>query len=40
MASKVGMEALSSRRDVAKVKRDLAAADYAGERVVLLQAAD
>jgi peptide/nickel transport system substrate-binding protein len=40
MASKVGIEALSSRRDIAKVKRDLAAAGYAGERVVLLQAED
>jgi peptide/nickel transport system substrate-binding protein len=40
MASKAGMEALGSRRDMAKVKRDLAAAGYAGEKVVLLQAAD
>jgi peptide/nickel transport system substrate-binding protein len=40
MASKVGMEALTGRRDLAKVKRDLAAAGYAGEKVVLLQAAD
>ncbi len=40
MASKAGMEALKSRGDMAKVKRDLAAAGYAGERVVLLQAAD
>ena len=40
MASKAGMEALSSRRDVVKVKRDLAAAGYAGEKVVLLQAED
>jgi peptide/nickel transport system substrate-binding protein len=40
MASKARMEALSSRRDVAKVKRDLAAAGYAGEKVVLLQAQD
>src|SRR5882672_3909572 len=33
-------EPLRSRRDMGKVKRDLAAAGYAGERVVLLQAAD
>jgi peptide/nickel transport system substrate-binding protein len=40
MASKAGLEALSGRRDPAKVKRELAAAGYAGEKVVLLQAAD
>ena len=40
MASKAGMEALRSRRYVAKVKRDLAAAGYVGEKVALLQAED
>jgi peptide/nickel transport system substrate-binding protein len=40
MASQAGMEALKSPRDMAKVKRDLTAAGYAGEKVVLLQAAD
>ncbi|MFC0407258.1 ABC transporter substrate-binding protein [Roseomonas elaeocarpi] len=40
MASKAGLEALTGPRDLAKVKRDLAAAGYAGERVVLMQADD
>jgi peptide/nickel transport system substrate-binding protein len=40
LASDVGMEALSGPRDMDKVKRDLAAAGYNGERVVLLGATD
>ena len=40
MESKVGMEALTSPRDMDKVKRDLKAAGYNNERVVLLAATD
>jgi peptide/nickel transport system substrate-binding protein len=40
MASSAGMEALTSPRDFDKVKRDLAAAGYKGERVVLLSPQD
>ncbi len=40
MASSVGMEALTSPRDMDKVKRDLKAAGYNGERVVLMAATD
>ncbi|HEY8613432.1 MAG TPA: ABC transporter substrate-binding protein [Roseomonas sp.] len=40
MASKVGLEVLTGPRDLAKVKRELIAAGYAGERVVVLQADD
>ncbi len=40
MASNVGMEALTSPRDMDKVKRDLKTAGYNGERVVLLAATD
>jgi peptide/nickel transport system substrate-binding protein len=40
MASTAGMEALTSPRDLAKVQRDLAAAGYKGERVVLLSPQD
>lgn len=40
MASDAGMEALTGPRDMDKVKRDLAAAGYNGERVVLLGATD
>ncbi len=40
MASEVGMEKLRGPRDMDKVKRDLAAAGYKGERTVLLQAND
>ena len=40
MASDVGLEMLTSERDYDKVKRDLAAAGYRGERVVYLSAAD
>ncbi|WP_426957437.1 ABC transporter substrate-binding protein [Muricoccus radiodurans] len=40
LASDVGMEALTSPRDVEKVKRDLAAAGYNGEKVVLIAASD
>ncbi|MBW6397893.1 ABC transporter substrate-binding protein [Roseomonas sp. HJA6] len=40
MASDAGMAALRGPRDMDKVKRDLAAAGYAGEKVVLLQAND
>jgi peptide/nickel transport system substrate-binding protein len=40
MASKEGLEALTGPRDLAKVKRDLVAAGYTGERVVVLQPDD
>lgn len=40
MASDAGMEALTSPRDLKRVARDLAAAGYRGERVVLLQPED
>ena len=40
MASAVGMEALTSPRDMDKVKADLKAAGYNGERVVLMAATD
>ena len=40
MSSKAGLEELSGPRDLDKVKRDLQAAGYKGERVVLLQAND
>ncbi|WP_408639670.1 ABC transporter substrate-binding protein [Roseomonas populi] len=40
LANDVGMEALTSPRDYEKVKRDLAAAGYKGEKVVLLAASD
>jgi peptide/nickel transport system substrate-binding protein len=40
MASDAGMELLNGPRDMEKVKRDLAAAGYAGERVVLMQPED
>jgi peptide/nickel transport system substrate-binding protein len=40
MASDAGVEALTAPRDLDKVKRDLAAAGYNGERVVLMAAAD
>jgi peptide/nickel transport system substrate-binding protein len=40
MASDAGMEALTGPRDMDKVKRDLAAAGYNGEKVVLLGATD
>ena len=40
MASDVGMEALTSPRDMDKVKRDLKAAGYNGEKVVLMAATD
>lgn len=40
LASDAGMQALTSPRDYDKVKRDLAAAGYKGEKVVLLAAAD
>jgi peptide/nickel transport system substrate-binding protein len=39
-ASDVGLDALTSARDMEKVKRDLAAAGYNGERVVLMAASD
>ena len=39
-ASEAGLEALKSPRDYDKVKRDLAAAGYKGEKVVLIAAAD
>src|SRR5690606_41069173 len=40
LASNAGMEALTSPRDYDKVKRDLAAAGYKGEKVVLIAASD
>jgi peptide/nickel transport system substrate-binding protein len=40
LASDVGIEALSGPRDMDKVKRELAAAGYNGERVTLIAAAD
>ena len=40
MASDAGMEALRSKRDLAKVKKDLAAAGYNGERTVVMVATD
>lgn len=40
MASEVGMAALTGPRDYARVKRDLAAAGYNGEKVVLLASTD
>ena len=40
MSSDVGLEALTGPRDLAKVRADLAAAGYKGERVVLLAPAD
>jgi len=40
MASDVGIAALTGPRDYSKVKADLAAAGYKGERVVLLAATD
>jgi peptide/nickel transport system substrate-binding protein len=40
MANDTGMEVLTGPRDYDKVKRDLAAAGYRGERVVLLVATD
>jgi peptide/nickel transport system substrate-binding protein len=40
MASTVGMEALTSPRDMAKVRTDLKSAGYAGEKIVLLGATD
>ncbi|HVL34711.1 MAG TPA: ABC transporter substrate-binding protein [Burkholderiales bacterium] len=38
--SDAGMEKLTSKRDLAKVRKDLAAAGYKGERVVMLVAVD
>ena len=40
MASQAGMAALLGKRDLAKVKADLAAAGYRGERIVMLGAVD
>jgi peptide/nickel transport system substrate-binding protein len=40
LASAAGIEALTSPRDYDKVKRDLAAAGYKGEKVVLIAASD
>ncbi|MDJ0389462.1 ABC transporter substrate-binding protein [Roseomonas sp. E05] len=40
LANDAGMEALTGPRDYDKVKRDLAAAGYNGEKVVMLQAED
>ena len=40
MASTVGLEVFNGPRDMAKVKRDLKAAGYNGERVVLMAATD
>ncbi|WP_376095838.1 ABC transporter substrate-binding protein [Roseomonas sp. CCTCC AB2023176] len=40
MASEAGMEVLTGPRDMAKVRRELAAAGYRGEKVLLLQPND
>jgi peptide/nickel transport system substrate-binding protein len=40
LASKAGMDVLTSKRDLAKVKRDIEAAGYKGEKVVVLQPSD
>jgi peptide/nickel transport system substrate-binding protein len=40
LANDTGLEVFKGPRDMAKVKRDLAAAGYNGERVVMLQAED
>ncbi|MCQ4160763.1 ABC transporter substrate-binding protein [Roseomonas sp. GC11] len=40
LANDAGMEALTSARDYEKVKRELAAAGYKGEKVVLIAASD
>jgi peptide/nickel transport system substrate-binding protein len=40
LASDAGMEVLTGPRDIARVKRDLAAAGYNGERVVFLGVSD
>ncbi len=40
MASEVGIEVLTGKRDLEKVKRDLLAAGYKGEKVTLLGATD
>ncbi|WP_120009243.1 ABC transporter substrate-binding protein [Teichococcus vastitatis] len=40
MASDAGLAPLKGKRDYAKVKRDLAAAGYANEKIVMLQAED
>ncbi|PWC28140.1 ABC transporter substrate-binding protein [Teichococcus aestuarii] len=40
LATDAGMEVLTSRRDYDKVKADLAAAGYKGEKVVLIAASD
>jgi peptide/nickel transport system substrate-binding protein len=40
LASDVGMEVLTSKRDLAKVKRDLDAAGYKGEKIVVLTPTD
>jgi peptide/nickel transport system substrate-binding protein len=40
LANDAGLEVMKTPRDMAKVKRDLAAAGYNGERVVILQAED
>ncbi|MBL6455923.1 ABC transporter substrate-binding protein [Belnapia sp. T6] len=40
MASTVGLDALKGPRDYEKVKRDLAAAGYKGEKIVVLAASD
>jgi len=40
LATKVGMEALTGKRDLAKVKRDIEAAGYKGEKIVVLLPSD
>ena len=40
LASNAGMDALTSKRDLSKVKRDLEAAGYKGEKVVVLTPTD
>ena len=40
LASKAGMEVLTAKRDLAKVKRDLTNAGYNGEKIVVLMPSD
>jgi peptide/nickel transport system substrate-binding protein len=40
LANDAGMDVLTGKRDLGKVKRDLAAAGYAGEKVVVLSPSD
>ena len=37
MASSAGMEALTSKRDLSQVRRDIEAAGYKGDKIVVLR---